>query len=587
VVVLSAPLARAQSDPCGRFKPTTQVAATTTYRERTQLALAALQQVSASLKGGQTQLAEGQLQKTQYAWCELDRAAEYFSNLADTQAKLCDDRATAALKLFNELYQREQKLQETIKETQFALDAIGQTKSPDERVADLQALRTQIANYERELKERQDRLKEFKDWGWTPLYGWGLRIREAINQDSLNAQKLVNELEPLRKQLSEGTADLAEVQEKQARLRDESHTAKQTIKDLGALQGQLSNLIDTHKQNAVFLLDARKFWQRVRLITPTRMNEAEDIEKLQKLLLEEVPDPTLVGMRSKLEVGMEEFATAIDANPNYLFEDSAEYCPVSEPPACKPGYVADGVLCWSACPQDFLEKDKVCVKPDSYVLNAPTCKANFAVEHRLASCLPGDMDCFGPAFDRFITPTCYPQCPSEMPDLGMTCGRVSYSPMLELLAKLQVTGRVRFQQSPPTAEPLVSGMWAGAKGQSRGIRGFSIKFVAPIEGLGLEYKCSGKRWWNPAGMTCTAPGGEALRGFAIRLTGANAANYDAFYSCRLGFKAGYNGNGKKDNSDKLLGDLGLYKNGAFCGDPDPEGRKQVEAMRVWVQPRTP
>jgi hypothetical protein len=143
--------------------------------------------------------------------------------------------------------------------------------------------------------------------------------------------------------------------------------------------------------------------------------------------------------------------------------------------------------------------------------------------------------------------------------------RTSASPAAGGLA---LTGYVHLQDVGDV--PLRDGVWAGTKGQSRRLEGFSVNFVAPVPGLGLAYMCHlqdvGDTPWLPGGSFCGTRGqSRRLEGFAMRLGGANAANYDVFYECHL----------------QDIGDVGPFKNGGFCGTRGQSRR--VEAILVWVK----
>jgi len=138
-------------------------------------------------------------------------------------------------------------------------------------------------------------------------------------------------------------------------------------------------------------------------------------------------------------------------------------------------------------------------------------------------------------------------------------------------AGLALTGLVHLQDRGDV--PLHDGVWAGTKGQSRRLEGFSVNFAAPVPGLGLTYMChlqdAGDGPWMPGGVFCGTRGqSRRLEGFAIRLSGPNAAKYDVLYSCHL----------------QDMGDVGPVKNGDFCGTRGQSRR--VEAIIVWVKART-
>lgn len=100
-------------------------------------------------------------------------------------------------------------------------------------------------------------------------------------------------------------------------------------------------------------------------------------------------------------------------------------------PPCKDGYNGGGPVCWQNCPSGFTDTGGDCLKPPAYGRGAgyviwaedqckretgrqcekwgalwyPTCKDGF---HAFACCV------------------CSPNCPSDMPDIGVSCQKNSY-----------------------------------------------------------------------------------------------------------------------------------------------------------------
>ena len=52
---------------------------------------------------------------------------------------------------------------------------------------------------------------------------------------------------------------------------------------------------------------------------------------------------------------------------------------------------------------------------------------------------------------------------------------------------LALTGVVHLQDIGDV--PLRDGVWAGTKGQSRRLEGFSVNFAVPVAGVGIAYMC--------------------------------------------------------------------------------------------------
>ena len=112
--------------------------------------------------------------------------------------------------------------------------------------------------------------------------------------------------------------------------------------------------------------------------------------------------------------------------------------------------------------------------------------------------------------------------------------------------------------------------YAGTRGQGLRIEAFQINIDPPIPGLTLQYMAHisgiGDTAWLDEG-TLAGEGGRSLRieGFAMRLTGIEAAKYDVFYTAHI----------------QNMGDSAVYSNGQYCGTRGKFLR--VEGMKVWIQ----
>ncbi len=137
-------------------------------------------------------------------------------------------------------------------------------------------------------------------------------------------------------------------------------------------------------------------------------------------------------------------------------------------------------------------------------------------------------------------------------------------------SSLPLTGIVHLQDIGDRT--FRDGQWAGTKGELRRLEGFSVNFLSPATGIGIEYMCHvqdvGNQSWMPGGQYCGTRGRSLrLEGFAVRLTGNSAGDYDVFYGCHV----------------EGIGDTGPYKNGDFCGTRGQS--KRVEAIIVWISPK--
>lgn len=114
--------------------------------------------------------------------------------------------------------------------------------------------------------------------------------------------------------------------------------------------------------------------------------------------------------------------------------------------------------------------------------------------------------------------------------------------------------------------------YAGTRGQGFRVEAFQINIEPPIPGLNLEYMAHvsgiGDTPWLEAGKLAGERGkARRIEGFAVRLTGVQAANYDVFYTAHV----------------QNMGDLPVYSNGAYCGTRNQALR--VEGIKVWIEPK--
>ncbi|CAN5565651.1 hypothetical protein BH10ACI1_BH10ACI1_30240 [soil metagenome] len=112
-------------------------------------------------------------------------------------------------------------------------------------------------------------------------------------------------------------------------------------------------------------------------------------------------------------------------------------------------------------------------------------------------------------------------------------------------------------------------VWAGTKGESRRLEGFSLRIEPAISGLSLQYMChiqgNNDSGWMREGSFCgTRYESKRLEGIAIRLVGREAKNYNVIYQVHL----------------EDIGDTDVCKNGEFCGTRGQSRR--LEALRVTI-----
>ncbi len=114
--------------------------------------------------------------------------------------------------------------------------------------------------------------------------------------------------------------------------------------------------------------------------------------------------------------------------------------------------------------------------------------------------------------------------------------------------------------------------YAGTRGQGRRLEAFQINIVPAISGLSLQYMAHisgvGDTPMIPEGQLLGERGKERqIEGFAIQLTGPQAANYDVFYTAHI----------------QNRGDVPVSSNGEYCGTRQEALR--IEGLKVWIQPK--
>jgi hypothetical protein len=122
-------------------------------------------------------------------------------------------------------------------------------------------------------------------------------------------------------------------------------------------------------------------------------------------------------------------------------------------------------------------------------------------------------------------------------------------------------------------QPLVNGVWAGTKGQSRRLEGFALELPPTSWNLSIEAMCRvqgvGETSHVAARSYCGTRGQKrALEGLALKLIGSGAPGFDLYTQCHL--------------SD--VGDFGPVLNGELCGIA--AASRRVEAINVWVARKT-
>ncbi|WP_199325174.1 hypothetical protein [Phormidium sp. FACHB-1136] len=149
-----------------------------------------------------------------------------------------------------------------------------------------------------------------------------------------------------------------------------------------------------------------------------------------------------------------------------------------------------------------------------------------------------------------------PMTPSTQPARGVRQSAVG----LRGIVHLQNIGDVSFQGST----------FAGTRGESRRLEGFSLAIADGTPNLGIQYMAhlqdiGDTPWVNGGQFIGTRGQSRRLEGFAIRLTGSAATNYNIRYICHL----------------QNIGDTPVRSNGEFCGTRGESRR--LEGLQVWIE----
>lgn len=150
---------------------------------------------------------------------------------------------------------------------------------------------------------------------------------------------------------------------------------------------------------------------------------------------------------------------------------------------------------------------------------------------------------------------------------GACAGNASVNPPTTP-QKVSLRGIVHLQNIGDV--PFQNDAFAGTRGESRRLEGFSLQISDSIPGLGIEYMAHiqdvGDTPWVGSGQFVGTRGkSQRLEGFGIRLTGSAAANYNVNYFCHL----------------QDIGDTPVRSNGQFCGTRGESRR--LEGLQVWIQ----
>lgn len=100
-------------------------------------------------------------------------------------------------------------------------------------------------------------------------------------------------------------------------------------------------------------------------------------------------------------------------------------------PSCRKGYIGNGPVCWSACPDKYKDVGAFCQKPRSYGRGSGNWSRDYCKKHkgRKTGCEKNGALWYPKCRDGYNAVgccVCSPKCPSGMTDIGADCAKKSY-----------------------------------------------------------------------------------------------------------------------------------------------------------------
>jgi len=166
--------------------------------------------------------------------------------------------------------------------------------------------------------------------------------------------------------------------------------------------------------------------------------------------------------------------------------------------------------------------------------------------------------------------------PRSFPGSVMYPGAIPVSPpmmvsptvMVPSSEPLDVFGTVHLQDIGD--RPFYKSEFAGLRYQGKRLEGFSLQLSCLFNGINIEYMAQQDNMrdspWRSSGQFVGSRGkSRKLYGFAVRLTGPGAGQYNVKYMAHI---AGQ--------------DSPVFSNGMYCGGHGPA---PLEGFRIWVEPK--
>ena len=307
-----------------------QSASAESYREQTQRTIDQLTHSAELLKSGNTSESQGALASVAGFIKELKTAESNYRELANREHGRCMNRIGEFEIRIGDLYQQEIKLTKRIDELKAELAK--STEDQQITVTEMKNISNAIANAQKDLQARAQKLDELRKWWWVPGYGQYLSIRTLVDNDIGQYNSLVNTLNDKSYQMQHNQQVMQAAQELLNKLPQEIQSLKKTSTELSDMREKIRNRLSELKAMAVFLTQSEVFWGKLEgLLTITVAGNQEDLKLLYDMLGKEQTSlpgfqDELISTTKTLKEALVEFADSLDTGKNFLLQKSTDYC---------------------------------------------------------------------------------------------------------------------------------------------------------------------------------------------------------------------------------------------------------------------
>jgi len=259
----------------------------------------------------------------------LEGLAQKFREVANREHDRCLARIGDLEKKTSDLYQQQLDLNKKIADLDAQL--AGAATRRDLAAAEIERLRASMAASEKSMRDRAEKLRELEKWWWVPGYGAYLGIRTLVDNDIGQYQSAVSALSDQQTQLQQHAASLNTAQALRAQLDPQKKQAEELHRQLDGMRSSAQNELRELKGTAVFLTDADVFWAKAEtLVQVDAKGFTGTMQILQDVLEKEINAPSFTDQSVEVvrdfRQKLVEFAESVDANNNFLLQDTTQFC---------------------------------------------------------------------------------------------------------------------------------------------------------------------------------------------------------------------------------------------------------------------